>query len=120
MTRDLSNCEAVLTVSDPWEFGTECGTGPFMGKVVDQTPEMIVVVLQRLIEYRGKILRTIVARPRHAGDSPQSAFLRAMPANLMLLPLEVYRSDDLRPAVTKDGVAAIGTIELCRGNVINV
>ena len=111
MKTNLPNREVVVMVSDPWQFGTECGTGPFIGDVVDETTEAVVIAMRQSIEYQGKRLRTIVARPRHAKDTVRALSARAMPANLMLLPIEIHRASDLRPAITENGVMALGTVE---------
>ena len=111
-TTSLFNRQVEVTISDPWEFGTECGTGPFIGTVVDLAAETIVIALQQSIGYQGRNLFMIIARPRHADGMPAIVLLQPMPANLMLLPLEICKAADLRPTLTKDGVAAIGTIRL--------
>ena len=111
MRTTLPNREVVVMVSDPWQFGTECGTGPFVGDVVDETADTVVIAMRQSIDYQGKCLRTIVARPRHESDTVQALCVRAMPANLMLLPIEIRRASDLGPASTENGVMALGTVE---------
>lgn len=108
---DLKNLPVSILISDPWEFGTECGTGPFSGTVIDATTERLVIALSTPIDYRGKALKTVVARSRHVGVETQSIMTKAMASNLMLLPLRVTSASELVPSAQVDGIAAIGTVE---------
>lgn len=110
-TENLLNLSVAIVVSDPWEFGSECGIGPFTGTVTDTTPEKLVIRLSAPIHYRGKTLKTVVAQTRHAGDELQMIMINALSANLMLLPLDIRLASELQPSLTKDGVVTIGTVE---------
>jgi hypothetical protein len=99
-------------VSDPWEFGTECGVGPFLAIVVDAEPGALLLRLQSPIEYRGRRFQTILARPRYAPvsagpllDSGQLA------VNLALLVEEVPLLAAVTLATRAGMVAAIGSVE---------
>ena len=100
-----------ILVSEPWEIGTECGVGPFAGIIIDATAEKLLIRLSKPISYAGKTLHTAAARPRHAGDNPEAVMTKRLSANFMLLPQEIDSVAELQPNVTKDGVAAIGTVE---------
>jgi hypothetical protein len=67
-TMSLLNIAVTITVSDPWEFGTLCGVGPFPGRVVEERPDAIAVVLDVPLSYEGKRLASVIIRPRHLGD----------------------------------------------------
>lgn len=110
-THNLLNLSVEILVSEPWEFGTECGVGPFGGIIIDATAEKLLVQLSKPISYSGKTLHTVAARPRHVGDTPEAVTTKRLSANFMLLPQQVDSVAKLQPDVTRDGVAAIGTIE---------
>jgi hypothetical protein len=52
-TTNLLNLAVSITVSDPWEFGTECGTGPFAGTITDVASDWLIIRLAVPIAYRG-------------------------------------------------------------------
>lgn len=107
----LLNLSVAITISDPWEFGTECGTGPFMGNVMDANSEMLVISLSEPVTYQGRTLHTVVVRPRYQGDLPGSVVSKAVSSNLMLLPASIRTIADVKSSNTRDGIAAIGTVE---------
>jgi hypothetical protein len=107
----LTSLPVSIFVTDPWEFGTECGTGPFTGTITHATKERLVIALSSPIDYHGKTLKTIVAQPRHVGVETQSITVKAMSSNLMLLPIVIHSASELLPSATRDGFAAIGTVE---------
>jgi hypothetical protein len=108
---NLLNLTMALVVSDPWEFGTECGTGPFIGTVTDATSESLLIQLLKPINFSGKSLRTVVVYPRHQEDTIRMTTVKAMPANFTLLPLDIQLISELSTSMTRSGIAAIGTIE---------
>ena len=67
-TMSLLNIAVTITVSDPWEFGEQCGVGPFAGRVVEERPDAVAVVLDVPLSCEGKRLARVVIRPRHVGD----------------------------------------------------
>lgn len=111
MRSNLTNLPVSLLVSDPWEFGTECGVGPFLGTVTDASTESLVVGLTTPIVYKGRTLRCAVARPRHVGDEARSVAVKPLFANIILTTVAVSTVMDVTPEATKDGVVVIGTLE---------
>ena len=107
----LKDSQVSISVSEPWEFGTECGTGPFIGIVSDATEERLVIALTAPIAYQGKTLKTVIAGPRHKGVGTQTITQKAMSANLMLLPNTIRSVSECIPGGQPDGVAAIGAVE---------
>jgi hypothetical protein len=100
-----------ITVSDPWEFGTECGTGPFAGAITNLSAEALIIQLRSPVPYRGRVFRRVLARPRHAGDVPSKAGVAPLFANLWFLSSDVQPGSEFGPDVTRDGLAAVGTVE---------
>lgn len=107
-TMSLANTAVELSVSDPFEFGTECGDKPHPGTVADVSPEAILVRLDPPLRYQGKQLVAAIARPRHTGDSTHRLSTdRKLFVNILFLERELAGLDSLSP--TEPGVAAIGT-----------
>jgi hypothetical protein len=108
MTTTLVNSIVDLSVSDPWEFGTECGEGPFRGRVVDVAEGALAVRLEAPLQYRGKTLVAAIVRPRHGGESTEVLKqTRRLVANFLFLTRDVSSLGALRRS--EDGVAAIGS-----------
>ena len=58
-----------LVVTDPWEFGTQHGTGPFRGRVIGVADTALAIRLEKSITFAGVTFDTVVALPRLAGAS---------------------------------------------------
>ena len=58
--------DATILISDPWDFGTECGAGSFNGWVVARNESAILIGLESAVCYRRKTFCGIIAKPRHA------------------------------------------------------
>ncbi len=110
-TTNLLNLQVAIVVSDPWEFGTEHGTGPFVGTISDVTDERLVIRLSDPIAHSGKMLCTAVAMARHVGDAVHAVAKRTLAVNLVLLPLEITHACELDPDLTRNGVNVIGSVE---------
>ena len=111
MIPHLTNLPVSLVVSDPWEFGTECGTGPFFGTVTDASTDSLIVRFTTPIVYKGRTLRCAVAKPRHVGDQPGTVAFKPLFANVILTTVAVSVVTEVTPDTTKDGVLVIGTLE---------
>jgi hypothetical protein len=99
----------LVFVSDPWEFGTECGVGPFLGDLYSRSHNEILIGLRSPIKYSGRLFVAILASPRHElpknSDFPSR---ESIPANFLLL-------SSKEPTVASayyptDSVQAIGSI----------
>ena len=110
-TTSLVNLRVAILVSDPWDFGTEHGTGPFVGTVLDVTDERLVIQLSDPIAHGGKMLCTAVAMARHVGDAVTAVAKRTLAVNLVLLPVEITHASELAPDLMRDGVNVIGSVE---------
>jgi len=106
----LTNLAVSLVVSDPWEFGSECGTGPFSGVITDASGDSLIIRLAMPLSYRGRTFFAGLARPRHVGDQPGSVASKPLFANVILLPLVISLIAEISPDATRDGVVVIGTI----------
>jgi hypothetical protein len=106
----LRNLHVEIMVTDPWEFGSDCGTGPFAGTTIDTIANGLVIQLDRPIQYRGQEFRTVLARPRHERDPLDAIATRRVAANLLLIPRDLPPGAEVKPSATEDGMAAVGTV----------
>lgn len=70
----LVGTQVEVTVSDPWEFGTQHGTGPFAATVLragrgETGQEALLLRLRAPLAYRGVNCEYLVASPRHTSGS---------------------------------------------------
>lgn len=56
-------------VSDPWDFCTQYGEGPFLGIIEDANVEALLVKVATVFVYEGLTFDSLVVKPRHL-DSP--------------------------------------------------
>lgn len=110
-TTKLLNLPVLIFVSDPWEFGSECGTGPFFGPILDATNAKLLVRFSKPVNYEGKTLLVAVGQCRHVGDTLENLSEKPMAMNLVLFPEAVEIIAELNPEKTEEGVAVIGTIQ---------
>ena len=97
--------EVDICISDPWEFGTENGCGPFQAVIVDMafsevwSHEVLFVHLSEALEYKGMTFDLLVASARHGStDQAIVGLMRGggdMPANF--LPVPIQREDGVGP-----------------------
>jgi len=80
--------QAILEVSDPWEFGSEHGAGPFAASIDTASPQGLILKLASPLTYKGLIFRSVVATARH-DDKPLDTITDHgfTPVNLTPIPL---------------------------------
>lgn len=103
-----------LVPTDPWEFVTSTGSGPFGGTVtnVDSAErETIVIRLDNPIHYEGVEAHFIEASTRHVGDKFESLFGGTVFCNVMSLTNEEGRTGFLaQPISFENRLGFIGDI----------
>lgn len=108
----LLGSKVSLFISDPWEFGTECGTGPFHGSIVDMDDGRIMVLLDKTILYEGYNYVICICSSRFQGKDIKDIFNKVkIPANMMLISANVRSFNDLKQQLQYQTQAAIGSIE---------
>ena len=111
MTMTTLHIAVELAVSDPWEFGTECGDKPIRGTLTGANASLLVVRLASPLNYQGLRLVGAIVRPRHVGESTDVlAATGELMANFLFVPREISSLADIRPA--EPGVAAIGRVRV--------
>jgi hypothetical protein len=111
----LKRATVSVFVSDPWEFGSECGTGPFLGTVIDVSPNSILVELAKPIFYGGRTLVAVIAKPRYAGDRMEALANGPLTVNLVLITSDFLSSFAIQAESSREGIPVLGSIECLGG-----
>lgn len=86
---ELDGMSVQLIVSDPWDFVTAAGSGPFRAGIVEldgSSPTRMLPKLKTPIEYRNIRCEFLVASPRHADDLPANLLIgRAIHVNVLCI-----------------------------------
>jgi hypothetical protein len=105
-----------ILVSDPWEFGTECGVGPFAAVVTSAENDALLLSLEVPIDYHGARLKTVVATPRHAPGKVEPLLSKgSLATNLAFLLTSPTAFADVTNDAKAGMVAAIGNVDLTSG-----
>lgn len=115
----LAGMEVMIVVSDPWDFGTAHGTGPFAGKVLKvgrgehvSGGQSILIQLNIPLDYQDVRCEFFVASPRSAMGSFDSLMEgEAVDCNLTRIPTDRATSTNpLDLSWWRGGVVLIGTL----------
>ncbi len=122
-TKDLKGLTLSITVSDPWEFVTEHGSGPLVATVLERTlnaeaPEgnAVLLKLHAPINHAGTICEYFVAAERTSGDR-LSDLLRDRTVNCNLTRISEERALAARPfdlSWRRGGVALLASLRTAR------
>jgi hypothetical protein len=58
----------LVSISEPWEFESEVGTGSLPGRVRDVRDDDIVVALDEAVSFGGRTIEAVLAAARYKGD----------------------------------------------------
>ena len=112
---------AALMISDPWEFGTECGVGPFYGQLTDSGTERIstvdvqrvLVALERPINYSGTIYLSAICHMRHEGNSLNDLQAKlSVSVNVTFLPKAPEKFSEISDVDFRRGFASTGSLQI--------
>ncbi len=110
--KNLIGSRVALVVSDPWEFGSECGTGPFVGIVKDEDNGKALIHFDKTISYGGTNYSLCICFPRHQGKDINDILNgEKIAANMMLISAKVASLSDVNQQSQYKTQAIIGTIE---------
>lgn len=109
-TKSMKGMAVEIQVSEPWEFGTACGTAPFPGTVMDDGNGKLLVRLAKPISYDGKTLPLALVESRHVGVELDAIASKKVAANVILVPQDAGSA--VASVERKDGVFVVGTIEV--------
>ena len=105
----------VLTISDPWDFGEECGVRPFYGRITDVDNNRLLIELDAPILYQSINYLAAFGQVRHVDSSVSDLLVPSkplVPMNITLLHREVERFADLGNDAFVRNVAVIGDVRL--------
>lgn len=81
----LCGSKVSIMISDPWDFGTECGIGPFWGIIIDTNNESLLVQLEKEIKYQRTDLQSAICTIRHERELKEGwSWYKEIPTNFIL------------------------------------
>ena len=118
-----TNRRLILRVSEPWDFVTDCGGGPFSALAVATFPDSFYPGEPRLLcrldtplLVGARAVQYLLVSARHVGRSLDDlAFGKVVPCNC--LGLTEAETAEARFSVPPCGPGLVGAIELDRGAV---
>lgn len=119
--RNFVGKTAYVCVSDPWEFCTAHGPGPFVSTIVTQEgDEYLLVKLDAPIAWRDVDILMLVAATRHAGVSfARLVYGATVACDFLGLSNDEALEHGLENVSATDGPMLLGTIHL-KGGVLNM
>lgn len=107
-------------VSDPWDFGTEHGCGPFRATVLESravdgmSGDAVVLRLSNPLDFEGVRCECLVAVPRHESSSFASLHSGAIvPSNLAVIPQDrTAAAVPLNLVRWRGGVGLVGSLQV--------
>ena len=113
----LIGMKVKITVSDPWEFVTENGSGPFTAVVDHAQGDSLLIHFESLVMSCGHAYKYFVVSPRSASDDLEDLdragrIVRIVNCNLSAISDEAARS--ARPCDVRSwrgGLGLLGSIE---------
>jgi hypothetical protein len=116
----LIGMEMSIIVSDPWEFGTVHGTGPFIAKVlqigIDQYipgKELLLLQLKTPLIYQDVTCEYFIASPRLEGGDIKALVAKGDEVYCSLIRIPAERATSKNPfdlSWWRGGIGLIGTL----------
>ena len=76
--------QILIIVSEPWDFVTQHGSGPFTATTEDVSEQQVAIRLRQPLDFRNEVIALLVATPRHIGDVLE---VGAAPIHVNLTPI---------------------------------
>ena len=95
-----------LIRTDPWDFVTAIGSGPFNGVITDvQSPgcDKVIVHLNHSLHYKNVEFCFVVASARHVGDKFEGSSTGSLFCNIVSLTEEEGRAGTFSPVLPLNG-----------------
>jgi hypothetical protein len=100
--RSILSLPLEITIDDPWDFGTQCGVGPFAAEGTRllelSLGEGLILRLRTACTYNEQICEFLIATPRHAGRS----FADLLGGSTLPCNLAVLRGEEEAASVPAD------------------
>ena len=84
----------LISISDPWDWVTVNGGGPFAADVVAVEQDWLLARLRTPLAYAEKSNDFILVSTRHANDSYLSLGANLIPSDLLPIPTAEIREED--------------------------
>jgi hypothetical protein len=117
MTGELKGSTVSVLVSEPWEFGTEHGVGPFTATVFQvneggDREQGVLLQLTAPLTYQGVQCEYLIASPRYAGEAIGSLITgQTLPCCLTRIPEErATGPDPFDLSAWRGGVGLLGSV----------
>lgn len=95
MQIDTAGRKVLFGVSDPWDFSTQYGSGPFQGEIRATRKEAWLVKLSAPLRYQNTEFSYLVVTARHDDKSlSEVSKTSAVPVNMTPIPLEKSKTED--------------------------
>jgi hypothetical protein len=113
VSRQLAGESATLEISDPWDFVTMHGAGPFPAVVLASGSGAILLRLNSPLRFAGVDYGHLVATARHAAPNLESAAHSvAVPVNLVPVEASGSIAEWRKSAADWRGKHLVGTLRL--------
>jgi hypothetical protein len=113
--QELAGMNVQLIVSDPWDFVTASGPGPYKARIVQidsSSPPQMLLKLDKPVEYRDNRWEFLVASPRHTDDSFSFLFSgRSIHINARCIDRNDITKGDLFGVAWRGGLALIADLQ---------
>jgi hypothetical protein len=123
---DLANAKVSLLISDPWDFVTDHGSGPFLGQILQVGPDYwlekfanrsgktILIQLSTPLTIEGTRYEYLIASPRHeTGDISQLLQGLEVICGISCIPQErATGSTPFDLSWWRGGIGLIGTVKI--------
>ncbi|MBI4212248.1 MAG: hypothetical protein HY540_06385 [Deltaproteobacteria bacterium] len=99
-----------LMISDPWDFVTKCGAGPFWGQSQDVDGNKVLIHLVESVTYANLTYQSAICSLRHKESLLKNGETIAM--NMVLLPCRPTKLHDVSNNEFRKGLAVIGSLKV--------
>jgi hypothetical protein len=118
MSKIIRHDEIYIMISEPWEFGSQFGCGPFKCKVRSIDKNKMLIQFVNAIEYKKILIEYLVAQPRYNvdiieelenGNTPEASFTRISKS-------DSEKDDPFDLSSWRGGIAFLGTLYIKKPN----
>jgi len=98
-----------VLVSDPWEFCTKCNGGPFIGNIIDNSNQKILIQFPKPFAYDNMMLNAALVSCRHGMNTLNNVGGAPIPVNIIFISGKVDSVVDAMHMSKERWIATIGS-----------